>query len=189
MGDDFPIILRFSQWKQQDFSVKLAHTPAELEGFLGPLTDAGVDIFHCSTRRFWEPEFDGSDMNLAGWTKTITGIPTITVGSVSLNVDFINAYRGEGSAADASHMDTLLEMLERGDFDLVAVGPRPDRQRRLAKENPRRSVRTAGAVEAGGAGHAHLAFPLSPSGERAGVRGPPRRCSQLCVSFLALLDR
>ncbi len=122
VGDDFPIILRFSQWKQQDFSVKLAHTPAELEGFLGPLTDAGVDIFHCSTRRFWEPEFDGSDMNLAGWTKTITGIPTITVGSVSLNVDFINAYRGEGSAADASHMDTLLNMLERGDFDLVAVG-------------------------------------------------------------------
>ncbi len=122
VGEDFPIILRFSQWKQQDFSVRLAHTPAELEGFLSPLTDAGVDIFHCSTRRFWEPEFDGSDMNLAGWTKTITGIPTITVGSVSLNVDFINAYRGEGSAADASHMDTLLNMLERGDFDLVAVG-------------------------------------------------------------------
>jgi len=26
---------------------------------------AGVDIFHCSQRRFWEPEFTGSDLNFA----------------------------------------------------------------------------------------------------------------------------
>src|SRR6202142_3515694 len=56
-GPDFPILLRFSQWKQQDFTARLAHTPQELEAFLAPLADAGVDIFHCSTRRFWEPEF------------------------------------------------------------------------------------------------------------------------------------
>ena len=31
--------------------------------------DAGVDIFHCSQRRFWEPEFEGSDLNFAGWAK------------------------------------------------------------------------------------------------------------------------
>ena len=51
--------------------MKLAKDPAELERFLAPLTRAGVDIFHCSTRRFWEPEFPetGSDLNLAGWTK------------------------------------------------------------------------------------------------------------------------
>ena len=28
-------------------------------------------------------------MNLAGWTKKLTGKPTITVGSVSLDVDFM----------------------------------------------------------------------------------------------------
>ena len=37
-----------------------------LEQFLAPLTDAGVDIYHASTRRFWEPEFERSDLNLAG---------------------------------------------------------------------------------------------------------------------------
>jgi 2,4-dienoyl-CoA reductase-like NADH-dependent reductase (Old Yellow Enzyme family) len=122
---DFPILLRFSQWKQQDFSVRLAHTPGELEGFLDPLAKAGVDMFHCSTRRFWEPEFPqtDSDMNLAGWTKKITGLPTMTVGSVSLNGDFITNGFGQGAGLDAgADMARLIKMLERGDFDLVAVG-------------------------------------------------------------------
>lgn len=122
---DFPILLRFSQWKQQDFSVRLAHTPKELEAFLAPLTKAGVDMFHCSTRRFWEPEFaeTGSDMNLAGWTKKISGVPTITVGSVSLNEDFITSFGGKPADIDTgAHLAGLIKMLERGDFDLVAVG-------------------------------------------------------------------
>ncbi|HEX3673908.1 MAG TPA: NADH:flavin oxidoreductase [Rhizomicrobium sp.] len=121
-GPDFPILLRFSQWKQQDFTARLAHSPAELEQFLAPLTDAGVDMFHCSTRRFWEPEFESSPMNLAGWTKKLSGKPTMTVGSVGLDDDFINGYRGKGAATDTGHLETLLEMLGRGDFDLVAVG-------------------------------------------------------------------
>ena len=122
VGKDFPILLRFSQWKQQDFAARLATTPAELERFLKPLVDAGIDMFHCSTRRFWEPEFPemGSDMNLAGWTKKLSGKPTITVGSVSLNADFITAYRGAG--AETAGIERLLEMMTRGDFDLVAVG-------------------------------------------------------------------
>jgi len=92
----------------------------ELERFLVPLVDAGVDCFHCSTRRFWEPEFPGSDLNLAGWTKKLTGKPTITVGSVSLNEDFIAAYRTKG--AETAGIDRLLEKLARGEVDLVAVG-------------------------------------------------------------------
>ncbi|MGZ6008767.1 MAG: NADH:flavin oxidoreductase [Rhizomicrobium sp.] len=122
VGLDFPILLRFSQWKQQDFAARLAHTPQELEIFLKPLVDAGVDIFHCSTRRFWEPEFSelGSDMNLAGWTRKITGLPTISVGSVSLNADFISAFRQ--ATAEVSGIERLIEMMERGDFDLIAVG-------------------------------------------------------------------
>jgi 2,4-dienoyl-CoA reductase-like NADH-dependent reductase (Old Yellow Enzyme family) len=122
VGRDFPLLLRFSQWKQQDFGAKLARDPGELERFLAPLVDAGVDCFHCSTRRFWEPEFPetGSDLNLAGWTKRISGKATITVGSVGLTEDFITAYRTQG--AETAGIDRLLEMLARGDFDLVAVG-------------------------------------------------------------------
>jgi 2,4-dienoyl-CoA reductase-like NADH-dependent reductase (Old Yellow Enzyme family) len=119
-GPDFPILLRFSQWKQQDFAAKLAHTPAQLETFLKPMIDAGVDIFHCSTRRFWEPEFEGSDMNLAGWTRKVSGVPTISVGSVSLNMDFVTGFRQAG--AEVTGIDKLVEMMERGDFDLIAVG-------------------------------------------------------------------
>jgi len=123
VGPDFPVIFRFSQWKQQDFSARLASTPQELEAFLAPLGAAGVDIFHCSTRRFWEPEFDGSDLNLAGWTKKLTGKPTITVGSVGLNADFIPK-PGESTfrEAEPASLDELLQRLQAGEFDLVAVG-------------------------------------------------------------------
>ena len=120
VGPEFPMLLRFSQWKQQDFSARLANSPAELETFLLPMVRAGVDLFHCSTRRFWEPEFPDSDLNLAGWTKKISGLPTMTVGSVSLNDDFINAFVQKG--AEISGIERLLEMMARGDFDMVAVG-------------------------------------------------------------------
>jgi 2,4-dienoyl-CoA reductase-like NADH-dependent reductase (Old Yellow Enzyme family) len=121
VGPEFPIQLRFSQWKGSDYSAKLVSTPALLEQFLAPLVDAGVDIFHCSTRRFWEPEFEGSDLNLAGWTKKLTGKPTITVGSVGLDGDVTSLFT-EGKGAGNDKIDGLIERLEREEFDLVAVG-------------------------------------------------------------------
>ena len=119
-SEDFPIIFRLSQWKQQDFEAKLAETPDELKAFLQPLIDAGVDIFHCSTRRYWEPEFEGSSLNLAGWIKKLTGLPTITVGSVGLTGDMMTSFMGQGSGKRA--IDDLDEMLNNEEFDLVAVG-------------------------------------------------------------------
>ena len=120
VGPDMPIVLRFSQWKQQDYGAKLAQTPQELEAFLSVFIDAGVDILHCSQRRFWEPEFEGSELNLAGWAKKLTGAPTITVGSVGLSSDFIGAFAGQGSGV--APLDNLLTRLDAGEFDLVAVG-------------------------------------------------------------------
>lgn len=123
VGEDYPIILRYSQWKQRDFEAKLAETPEDLLKFLGPLSDAGVDIFHCSTRRYWTPEFEGSDLNLAGWTKKLIGKPTITVGSVSLADDFFTSMVGQSSEATGEQgLANLLERMEREEFDLVAVG-------------------------------------------------------------------
>ncbi|ASS68355.1 MULTISPECIES: NADH:flavin oxidoreductase [unclassified Paenibacillus] len=121
VGPDFPIVFRFSQWKPVDYAAKLAPTPEDLEKFLAPLSAAGVDIFHCSTRRFWEPEFAGSDLNLAGWTKKITGKPTITVGSVGLDSEFTSLF-AEGKGGEAQGIDSLIERFEKGEFDLVAVG-------------------------------------------------------------------
>ena len=123
VGEDFPIIFRFSQWKQQDYNAKLCQTPEELNTFLTLLSNAGVDIFHASTRRFWLPEFEGSDLNLAGWTKKLTNKPVITVGSVGLDSDFT----GEGSVdlagtSNPTGIDGLLERLNNDEFDLVAIG-------------------------------------------------------------------
>lgn len=123
-GCDFPLIFRFSQWKQQDYAAKLARTPEQLATLLAPLAMAGVDAFHCSQRRFWESEFTGSPLNLAGWTKRLTGKPTITVGSVGLSGEFIADLRGraETDRLEMTSLDGLLERLARGEFDLIAVG-------------------------------------------------------------------
>ena len=121
VGKNYPIMLRFSQWKQQDYEARLASSPKDLETFLEPISDAGVDMFHASTRRYWEPEFEGSDLNLAGWTKKITNKPTITVGSVGLDSDFIGLYVGKDQA-NTSPINKLIEMFDRDEFDMVAVG-------------------------------------------------------------------
>ncbi|MGW4046994.1 NADH:flavin oxidoreductase [Streptomyces sp. NPDC004721] len=116
----FPVLFRYSQWKQEAYDARLAETPEELEAILSPLAAAGVDVFHASTRRYWLPEFEGSDLNLAGWTKKLTGKQVISVGSVGLDGDFIKAFQGEG--AELGSLDNLLDRLERDEFDLVAVG-------------------------------------------------------------------
>ncbi|SEM94481.1 2,4-dienoyl-CoA reductase [Gemmobacter aquatilis] len=124
LGPDFPLILRVSQWKQQDYAARLATTPAEMTDWLLPLVEAGVDILHCSQRRFWEaefPELDGEEgLNFAGWAKKLTGAATISVGSVGLGGDFFGAFGGQG--AQVTPLDKLVQRMERDEFDLVAVG-------------------------------------------------------------------
>ncbi|MCT9930292.1 NADH:flavin oxidoreductase [Planotetraspora sp. A-T 1434] len=121
VAPDFPILFRFSQWKADHYDARLAETPEELEALLTPLVEAGVDVFHASTRRYWRPEFDGSDLNLAGWAKKLTGKPAITVGSVGLSEDVI-ATLEDGKQARVAGIDKLLDRLEGDEFDLVAVG-------------------------------------------------------------------
>jgi 2,4-dienoyl-CoA reductase-like NADH-dependent reductase (Old Yellow Enzyme family) len=118
----FPVILRLSQWKPKDFSARLAETPQALERWLGVLADAGADAFHLSQPKFWEPAFPEfqSDLNLAGWAKKLTGVTAITVGSVGLSGDVYESFAGK--SARATSLDQLLARLERGEFDLVAVG-------------------------------------------------------------------
>jgi 2,4-dienoyl-CoA reductase-like NADH-dependent reductase (Old Yellow Enzyme family) len=124
VGPDYPIILRVSQWKQQDLSARLAETPELMADWLQPLVDAGVDVLHCSQRRFWEPEFpdvDGENgLNFAGWAKKLTGAATISVGSVGLSGDVFGAFGGQGSTSVG--LDGLLKRMARDEFDLIAVG-------------------------------------------------------------------
>lgn len=121
VGDDIPIFWRFTQWKHQDRDAKVAYTPAELEEVLGPLSDAGVDVFDAAQFKFDAPEFAGSPLNLAGWAKKVTGKPSMTVGAVGLR----NAHfdpEAEQPQASIDNLDRLLARFERGEFDLIALG-------------------------------------------------------------------
>ncbi|HEX6244379.1 MAG TPA: 12-oxophytodienoate reductase, partial [Polyangiales bacterium] len=83
---DLPIIIRISQWKSVDYGAKVARTPDELSRWTRVLVEAGVDAIHCSQRRILEAEFPDVDgpkgLNFAGWVKKLTGLPTISVGSI-----------------------------------------------------------------------------------------------------------
>ena len=118
VDDQFIVGLRFSQWKQHDFSAKLASTPDDLKKILMPPVEAGLDFLHSSMRRFWESEFEGSEENLAYWTKKISNIPTIGVGSVGLDSDFIDMT----APATPTSIDKALDDIEKQKYDLIAVG-------------------------------------------------------------------
>ena len=59
-------------------------------------------------------------LDFAGWAKHLTGAATISVGSVGLFGDLMGAFAGEGSKA--ASLDALIRRMERGEFDLIAVG-------------------------------------------------------------------
>ncbi|MEZ4870944.1 MAG: NADH:flavin oxidoreductase [Bdellovibrionales bacterium] len=119
LGVDFPIIFRFSNWKLASYEQHLFKNPEDLKAFLEPLKNAGVDIFHASSRNFDLPEFEGSHLNLAGWTKKFTQRPTISVGSVGLEEDFIQSFKE--SKANVS-IENLIDRLSHNEFDLIAIG-------------------------------------------------------------------
>ncbi|MDE1147022.1 MAG: NADH:flavin oxidoreductase [Azospirillaceae bacterium] len=124
VSPDFPIVFRFSQWKGVDYKARIAETADELARILLPLAEAGVDVFHVSTRRYWEPAFDGADETLAALTRRLTGKPVIAVGSVGLD----DAFKvGMFASRDAFHVRPTdvaeaAQALARGDFDLLGVG-------------------------------------------------------------------
>ena len=122
-GPDFVISVRISQWKESDYDARIVDEPDQLGLLVRLLRSAGADIFHMSARRFWTPEWEGSDLGLAGWAKSFTDAAVIGVGSVGLDVDVMASLNGgEGRATGASRIDELVRRFQRGDFDLISVG-------------------------------------------------------------------
>lgn len=124
VGPDFPIVLRFSQWKATDYNARIATTPEMLGRMLGLLAEAGVSVFDVSTRRFHEPAFAGDPRSLAAWTKSLGGRPVIAVGSIGLDQPHQSKHfrTADNVAARVTDIDNVEEALLRGDFDLAAVG-------------------------------------------------------------------
>jgi 2,4-dienoyl-CoA reductase-like NADH-dependent reductase (Old Yellow Enzyme family) len=119
IGPDLPIFFRFSDWKQQDFRARLASSPQELEQLLCPLADAGVDVFDASVRYFDKPAFEGSQLNLAGWAKKVTGKCSMAVGGVGINKGMFD---GNSDVDTVDNLDRVMHRFDRGEFDLVGVG-------------------------------------------------------------------
>jgi len=140
IGPDRPIMLRISQFKMQDYKARLAENPGELELLLGPLVEAGVDVFDCSQRFFDTPIFEGSDLNLAGWVKQLTGVATMSVGGVGLDKGAGQARHIDATQGAANNIAPAIARMERGEFDLLAVGRSllndPDWYRRLLSGEP-----------------------------------------------------
>jgi len=120
VGPAFPVAFRFSQWKGGHYDARIAETPDELAAFLTPLVNAGVSLFHVSTRRYWLPAFGGSDRTLAGWTKYLTGLPVIAIGSVGVSAPFFAS--PDEDVQRTLTLAPLVGLLRRGEFDLVALG-------------------------------------------------------------------
>jgi 2,4-dienoyl-CoA reductase-like NADH-dependent reductase (Old Yellow Enzyme family) len=140
IGEDYPIIFRFSQWKQQDFRATLADTPEELAEVLGPLAEAGVDLFDASVRFFNRAAFEGSSLSLAGWAKKLTGRHSMAVGGVGINQGVYDV--GKTSSA-VDNVDLVMKRFTAGEFDLVAVGRAmigdPDWARKIRSGEPIRA--------------------------------------------------
>ena len=88
---------------------------------LGPLADAGVDVFDGSVRYFNRAEFEGSPLNLSGWAKKLTGKLATAVGGIGLDRGMYDSNR-TGKAAATDNITLLMERFNRGEFDLIAVG-------------------------------------------------------------------
>jgi 2,4-dienoyl-CoA reductase-like NADH-dependent reductase (Old Yellow Enzyme family) len=122
-GPDFLISLRFSQWKEVNYEARVAQSPEELGAMLTTLRTAGVDVFHASARRYWTPEWPGSDLGIAGWTKSLTEAPVIAVGSVGLDIDVMENFFGqEAKATGERGLHDLMRRFGGGEFDLISVG-------------------------------------------------------------------
>ena len=125
-GREYPLMIRFSQWRMEDYSAYAYPDPDHLERWVLALKDAGVDILHVSTREATDPGFphlfdtDTEDgrRTLAGWTRKLSGgMPTVAVGRVS-----VSASMDEGAAVQTTDPAPAAELIQRGEADMIAVG-------------------------------------------------------------------
>ncbi|WP_203338174.1 alpha/beta fold hydrolase [Nocardioides limicola] len=118
IGPQATLSYRFSQWKLTDYNAMGAADPDELARMLEPIVAAGASVLHPSTRRYWTPAFEGSDRTLAGWTRHLTGLPVIAVGSIGVTAPA----RSEETDRDGVSLAPLVDLVTSGEVDLVAVG-------------------------------------------------------------------
>ncbi len=124
VGPDFPIVFRFSQWKMGDYQAKIVENAEALGTLLSGLTNAGVDMFDVSTRRFGDPAFETGPESLAALTRKLSGKPTIAVGSIGLDQPHQSKHYRKTASIDAKVTDLVdvTTAMRGGEFDIASVG-------------------------------------------------------------------
>lgn len=119
VGPSYPMIYRFSQWKIEDFGAHTFDSPDELGVFVNALRDVGVDILHVSTRDATEPAYPRAHptRTLAGWSRQLSGLPTIAVGRVS-----VSASMGDAGTVETTDPAPAAALIRDNEADLIAVG-------------------------------------------------------------------
>jgi 2,4-dienoyl-CoA reductase-like NADH-dependent reductase (Old Yellow Enzyme family) len=125
-GPDFIISFRFSQWKEVDYTARIAPHPDELAPFLERIERAGANMFNVSTRRFDTPAWPELDVarSLASWVKGMTDVPVLAIGSVGLSTDMPHDLfdNQEPESQIEQDLARVRRGLENGDFDLIGAG-------------------------------------------------------------------
>lgn len=116
----FPISLRISEWKMGDFESRPHNKPKDLEEFLKPLILAGVDLFDCSTHRYYNPIYQNSSLSYPGWVKKISGLNTMVTGCIGLDVTLEETWRGKNF--QQANFNVLEEKLFAEEFDIIGIG-------------------------------------------------------------------
>lgn len=126
VGPDFPILMRISQFKIEAYDAGLADWPEELAALVIPLAEAGVDLFDCSQRMVNRPAFGDKGPSLAGWVRTLTGKPTMAIGSMGIARPFREDEAADPRLAlpgvDMAPVAAAAAMVAAGECDLIAAG-------------------------------------------------------------------
>lgn len=123
-GADFVLSFRFSQWKEHAFDASIVSGPNELTRLLEVLKGTGVDLFHASTRRFWDRAWPDDPRTLAEWSHEVSGLPVIAVGSVGLDRDVMESFTSEREAESRleESLSDLDSRIRQGRIQLISVG-------------------------------------------------------------------
>jgi len=122
IGDAMPISFRFRNGSSR-ISRRVLDTPDELEQVLGPLAAAGVDISKRARGISNRAEFEGSDMNLAGWAKKVEAAGCrLAVGGIGIDKGFYDSMAGQRGRCATRSDSPARSLHARNEFDLVGVG-------------------------------------------------------------------
>lgn len=128
VGPRYPILYRFSRWTFDPSDPGNFHDPRELAWWSTALREAGASALHVSTADAtavaFEPDaatrevIDGpAPRTLAGWTRRLSGLPTIAVGRIS-----VSASMGETERVETTDPAPAAALIARGEADMLAVG-------------------------------------------------------------------